>query len=334
MESTAYRPEPLAAGGGRELAPGVHRIESDAGGRPLYLFLLRGERTVLVDSGFATTPEAALLPYLAGAGVTPDQIDLLICTHADADHHGGCRALTERAPRLLVSCGARDRRLVADPAVLVAERCECYRTPHGLGYDDELLRSIPRLAPAVPVDIAWSGGETIRLGDDWELTIVATPGHSHGHVAVHDHRHRAVYMGDAVHGALYPGFDGRPALPPNYVDVDAYLRTIEVLAALDLDALHGAHWPPQRGHDAVQAFLQDARDEVEHTGAAVRRALEHAGELDAREIIASCSAELGGWSGEQLMYSVDAHLRRLERSGAVVRERASDRDVFRRRPGP
>ena len=48
-----------------EVAPGIHRIESDIGQRFVAQYLLVGEeRTVLVDTGLATTPDDALLPAL------------------------------------------------------------------------------------------------------------------------------------------------------------------------------------------------------------------------------------------------------------------------------
>jgi hypothetical protein len=47
-----------------EVLDGVHRIEADVGGRPLFLFLFLGERNVLLDAGCATTVEEDILPAL------------------------------------------------------------------------------------------------------------------------------------------------------------------------------------------------------------------------------------------------------------------------------
>ena len=44
-----------------EILPGIHRIESDLGARFMCQYLLVGEdRTVLVDTGLAGTPEETL----------------------------------------------------------------------------------------------------------------------------------------------------------------------------------------------------------------------------------------------------------------------------------
>jgi glyoxylase-like metal-dependent hydrolase (beta-lactamase superfamily II) len=334
VPAAVYHPTALAAIGGRQLAPGVHRLESEAGGRALYQFLLCGERTVLIDAGFATTPGATIGPYLSGIGMDFADLDLVICTHADPDHYGGSRSLLERNPALLVSCGLADRELISDTELLIASRYEMYRHPHGVGYDDAMLRSIRELGPGAPVDVAWCGGEILRIGPGWDVRVIASPGHSLGHVVVHDLRHDWLYTGDAVHGAFYPDLAGRPAMPPNYVDVDAYLATVATLEDVGAAALHGSHWPTQEGREAVRAFLGDAREEVARTRSAVLAALAVADPLGLGEIIERCTADLGGWRDDELMYSVDAHLRRLERSGDVVCERIGRHETFRLGSGP
>ncbi len=48
-----------------EVAPGIHRIESVLGPRPFSQYLLRGERTLLVDTGIVSTPAEVILPFFA-----------------------------------------------------------------------------------------------------------------------------------------------------------------------------------------------------------------------------------------------------------------------------
>ena len=76
-----------------EILPGIHRIESDLGERFMCQYLLIGEeRAVLVDTGLAGTPEAVIVPYLEGVGLSVDDVDEVIISHADVDHCGGNRA--------------------------------------------------------------------------------------------------------------------------------------------------------------------------------------------------------------------------------------------------
>jgi len=70
-----------------EIAPGIHLIPGAVGTRPLQLFLLLGsERRVLLDTGCAPDPERLIAPYLAGLGLVPTDIDLVINSHSDLDH--------------------------------------------------------------------------------------------------------------------------------------------------------------------------------------------------------------------------------------------------------
>ena len=87
-----------------EILPGIHRIESDLGVRFMCQYLLTGEdHTVLVDTGLAGTPEEVIIPYLEGVGLSLEDIDEVIISHADVDHCGG-----NRAPRRCIPlCGSR-----------------------------------------------------------------------------------------------------------------------------------------------------------------------------------------------------------------------------------
>jgi pantothenate synthetase len=59
-----------------EVAPGIHRIESDLGPRFMAQYLLVGEeRSLLVDTGLADTPDAVLVPALERAGVEPEYLE-------------------------------------------------------------------------------------------------------------------------------------------------------------------------------------------------------------------------------------------------------------------
>jgi hypothetical protein len=69
---------------GMEILPGIHRIESDLGERFTCQYLLIGEeRTALVDTGLAGTPEEVIVPYLGEIGLGVG--DEVIISHADAE---------------------------------------------------------------------------------------------------------------------------------------------------------------------------------------------------------------------------------------------------------
>jgi glyoxylase-like metal-dependent hydrolase (beta-lactamase superfamily II) len=308
-----------------EVVPDIHRIEAEVGGRPLYLFLFLGERKLLLDAGCSTTVEASILPYLAGLGLGPRDLALLVITHPDLDHQGGIHKLAAANPSLTVACGTLDRELVSDPEAILERRYRAYVAAHGIGYDGETSEWIREMCgEARQVDRVFDGGETIELAPGWDLSVFHVPGHSPGHLAVRDSRTGAFFGGDCIQGSVYLGLDGTPKLCPTYTDVDPYLETIERVRAVAPSELHGSHWPAARGAE-VDAFLDESRDYVEQLDELVRACLDEAGSgLTLRALIACVNGRLPRpWEpsvAAELVYSLDGHLERLVEVGAARAE--------------
>lgn len=298
-----------------EILDGIHRIDAEVGGRPLYLFLFLGERNLLLDAGCATTVADSLLPYLETLGLGPRDLDLLVITHCDLDHQGGAHALASANPGLTVACGALDRELVSDPSAIVARRYGAFRLDHGIGYTDEATAWMREMCGSPqPVDSVFAGGETIELGPGAALRVLHVPGHSRGHIALQDTRSGALFSGDCVQGSVYLGLDGTPKLCPTYTDVDPYLQTIDLIDALAPSELHGCHWPGCSGEEVV-AFLDESRAYVEHVDGLVRACLAEAPEgLTLRELIEGVNERLDTpWEpdlAQELVYSLHGHAER------------------------
>lgn len=299
-----------------EILDGIHRIDAEVGGRPLYLFLFLGERNLLLDAGCAPTVAASVLPYLEMLGLGPRDLDLLVITHSDLDHQGGAHALASANPDITIACGALDRELVSDPEAIVARRYGAYRLEHGIGYDDEAVAWQREMCGSPQaVDSLFTGGETIDLGAGRELRVLHVPGHSPGHLAVQDGTTGALFSGDCVQGSVYLGLDGTRKLCPTYTDVDPYLRTIETIEALAPSELHGCHWPAARG-DGVNAFLDESRAYVEDVDRHVRASFAEAPDgLTLRDLIERVNARLDEpWQpgvAQELVYSLHGHAERL-----------------------
>lgn len=239
-----------------EILPGVHRIESDLGPRFMCQYLLVGEdRTVLVDTGLAGTPEEVIIPYLAEIGLSLEDVDEVIISHADVDHVGGNRALKERSSSLRFVCGELDRRYVESNHHMLAE---VYRwsEPYGFGPDGGSLAWIrEELGGDCPVDEGLRGGETLRLGPGWRVEIMHLPGHTPGHLGIWDPKNGAAIVIDA---ALETGIydrEGNRLIPPRYFDATGYQGTIRRLLALRPEHLLTAHYPAMQDQDALD-FLE------------------------------------------------------------------------------
>ena len=182
-----------------EILPGIHHIESDLGARFMCQYLLIGEdRTVLVDTGLARTPEEVIIPYLEELGLRLEDVDEVIVSHADLDHCGGNRTLKERHPSLRFSCGEADRPYVENGRVMLAE-IYGWSEPYGFGPDEAAKASILEdLGGDSSVDVGMHGGETLRLGPGWRVEILHLPGHTPGHLGIWDPKNRAAIIIDAV----------------------------------------------------------------------------------------------------------------------------------------
>ena len=180
--------------------------------------LLHGRRPVLVDTGFGAD-NGVLLSWLKAQGtVTPS---LVVNTHSHCDHSGGNHALQTLYGTPIAAqadeAGAVNRR---DPD---ACRAEWLRQPTEPYQVDHLLRD----------------GDHVSTGEmAWE--VVATPGHTAGHISLHSSEHGILVLGDAMHDAdvgwlnLYR--EGRDSL-------ERAAESIERLATLPAQTGYSGHGP-------------------------------------------------------------------------------------------
>ena len=55
----------------------------------VFLYLIKGSRVALVDTGAVDSPREVLEPALAEIGMDLSDVDLILNTHAHLDHSGG-----------------------------------------------------------------------------------------------------------------------------------------------------------------------------------------------------------------------------------------------------
>lgn len=300
-----------------ELYPHVHQIQSLYGGRNLFQYLFVSDRTILVDTGIATTPEAVIFPYMESLGLDPRRLTLAVTTHSDLDHQGGNAALKRVSPGTWLSCGEADRHLVEDPRALFDIRYNFLRAEHDVGMDAEPR---PEAGQAQRIDIGFTGGESIRLSRGWNLEVLHVPGHSHGHLALYDSEHRAAFVGDAIHGRGCPKAAGGMGIPVTYYYVDIYLSTLRYFEHLPIDVLYSGHWPTMRGEE-IRDFIAESRQTVELLDRVIVSNLEkNPAGLTIKQLIDAVANAVGDWppdSWNLAMFSVKGHMDRLEDQGKV-----------------
>ena len=293
-----------------EIAPGITRIESDLGSRFMAQYLLAGtDRTLLVDTGLAHTPDEALRPALEHLGATPD---LILITHADLDHCGGNRRMRELYPGALFACHERDRHWIESNAAMLAENY-LWHEPYGLDAPDEDGRRdmLAQLGGDAPIDLGLIGGETLGLGADRRLHVLHLPGHTLGHVGLWDPEARIAIVIDAV---LLDGIydrGGTKLIPPRYYDAHAYRETIRRIRALEPELLLTAHYAPMDGQ-AAREFCDRSLTYVDEVEAVVRQGRDE-GEVGLRELTERVDEQLGPFPEftTEIAAGVRSHLAQL-----------------------
>jgi glyoxylase-like metal-dependent hydrolase (beta-lactamase superfamily II) len=211
----------------------VYLIEADGG-------------HVVVDGGAGRSVDA-ILANVVGDGLDPADIGWLLITHAHGDHAGAGPAWRARVPGLRIAASNE----VAGWLETADEEATSVDRARRAG----IYPADYRLTPC-EVDLRMADGALLELGDGLRLTTVATPGHAAGHLSflledgTGTGQRRATFSGDA----LFPG--GLILLQDTWdCDVNAALRSVERLAALDADHLLAGHLGPVIGDARAHAAI-------------------------------------------------------------------------------
>ena len=194
----------------------------------------------LIDTTLSRGPRK----ILAAARNTGRPIARIVLTHAHGDHIGGLDALVSELPGVEVIISARDARLLEKDLSLDPDEPQ---TP---------LRGDLRGAKTRPTRLV---GEGDRVGS---LEVVASPGHTPGHVALLDRRDGTLYCRDAF--STWGGVETSARRNPRFplVVMGTWHRPTALASARRLRALDPARLAP--GHGRV----------LESPGAAMDAAIE------------------------------------------------------------
>lgn len=235
-----------------------------------------GEQVVLIDSGWALAESVELLTRaLAGIGYGLGDIREFLVTHVHRDHYTQAVAI-RRTHGTPVALGAGER-----PSLDAIQ--EAIRTGERLPAT-HLVRAgaqslLDRLGPPRPMT---DDGGPWDLPDRWlpdgvdlplqtrTLRVIATPGHTRGHVVFHDPAAGALFAGDHVLPHITPsiGFEFPPAESP----LRDYMESLRLMRSLPDAVLLPAHGPQAPSvHARVDELLDHHEQRLTETGKAVEQ---------------------------------------------------------------
>lgn len=163
------------------ISPGVYRVDAFRFQNAINVLLIQGEDGwTLIDTGVAGSVER-IKQALASLGSGPEDLKQVFITHQHDDHTGGLKGILEWAPHAEVGATAHEAEVISGRR----------------GYDpasNPAFRFVMRNAkPAgVPVSRVLGEGDIVS-----GFRIVATPGHTPGHVSLLHDEDRLLFTADA-----------------------------------------------------------------------------------------------------------------------------------------
>jgi glyoxylase-like metal-dependent hydrolase (beta-lactamase superfamily II) len=273
--------------GAYPVAPGVHRIPlplpHDALRAVNVYTVVDPDGLVLVDSGWAMEQtERALAGGLRRLGYELGEVTHVVVTHVHGDHYTQAIALREVfGTRVSIGRGERDN-------------IERAYEPGFRGYDDqyEQLRHYGATELAERLlswgfdheSLTWGrpdgwldDGEQVRLRDR-SLDIIATPGHTRGHVVLRDAPAGLLFAGDHILPHITPSIGFEPAVAKT--PLRSYLDSLRLVRDLPDTLLLPAHGPVIPSvHTRVDELLHHHEARLAAVLTEVRRGLATAHEI-------------------------------------------------------
>ena len=183
---------------------------------------------VLVDPGPQSTEET-LLEAIGG-----EKPRALLLTHIHFDHAGATGSLVRRWPDLEVYVHERGAPHLVDPAKLVKSAGRLY------GGDEGLRRTWGEVVPVPEENLrVLAGGESVL---DGAFRVEYTPGHASHHVCYLHEPSRRAFVGDMAGVRVPPSDFTLAPTPPPDIDVAAWQRSLDVIAAWEPAGLALTHF--------------------------------------------------------------------------------------------
>lgn len=197
-------------------------------------FIVKGEKTVIVDTGYAGNGNK-VLRNLHENSIKPEDISLIIITHGHIDHYGSADEL---------------RRLTGAPVVM--HRADAEYLEKGINYigapvdlfgrvtKSLFIRTNEFVSKSLKVDIVFDDEVDLReFGVDGR--IIHTPGHTEGSVSL------ILSSGEAIVGDLIMGgilFKRVPRYPLFGSDISKLRESIKRVIQLSPKIIHASHGGP------------------------------------------------------------------------------------------
>ncbi len=236
----------------KRLIPHIYQIKVPLPHNPLehlnsYL-IKSGEENLLVDTGIDSPLSfQSLCEGLYAIGVKPKDVTKILATHFHVDHVGlipRFRKLSPKIEILIHSVEAELSRVMIQEFDNYKENLASFLTANGAPPNIANLKSYhpafftPQAYEELSTDVcSVKDGQEISIGD-YNFQAVWTPGHSPGHICLHEPALKTLISGDYFLPTI------TPHIAQFMKDMDPltdYLESLEKVANLDIDVVLPGH---------------------------------------------------------------------------------------------
>lgn len=205
--------------------------------------IVRGQSTAILETGHHRCGEQILSALKARAN-TLNSLRYICVTHRHGDHCGGATPLASAIPNATVVGHKYAIAALHDPSRLNQGARQLF------GPYAQDIQPLPEEITTWEVE----EGDRIDLGNDLELEIIGTPGHTSDHLTYFETSSHTMYTGDAL-GLLGPKlYTVTPTSFPPSFKFDTYRSSIEKLTGYDPKFLVFSHFGAVTGSDISVIF--------------------------------------------------------------------------------
>ena len=249
-----------------EIIAGIYqiRVPNPSGSRiELNSYLIKGaDGWMMVDTGWAT--ESAFQSLEAGLtdlGITFQDINYILVTHLHPDHFGLAGKVRQMSGAKLAVHESEMTlaRSATGKGTNFIKQMDLWLRQNGMPADRsaEMQRGLPRTRripnSAIP-DVVLEDGDRISNGI-FNFEVIWTPGHSAGHICLHETNNNILISGDHILPKITPNIGLSPWSGEN--PLGNYLSSLEKLEALDVDMILPAHeWAFSDSRGRIQELRQ------------------------------------------------------------------------------
>lgn len=260
--------------------------------------LVKGEQNILIDSGAnSETVDDCIVPALKAEGLTPDDLDIILCTHSHGDHVGGHNRLRQISKAKIAAFG---------------EYVDKIRDP--LKYNKLIRAPFPEYSPPPSASLKGVEPDILLKENDivaGRLRMIHTPGHDTDCVTWFDEKTKTAISGDSLqaNGTELQGTG-------LYIDVEMYRSSVQKLLDTGVENVIAGHdYLPlgsvALGKDKAQWYLESCLNLIDSYQILIDE-FRRRGETRLPDIAVDLIKHIGGRIPQFLflpLFTVSAHCR-------------------------